>query len=138
MSAQDVVNKAIEAVNQHDANAFAALYDPEAVATDPQYSEPLYGREAIRRDIEDFFVAFPDLQATVSNTIVNGDTVAFEVELIGTHRGPIISPEGNIPATNQPVKLAGARFVRVNEKDMITECRRYYDMAGLVQQLGIM
>ncbi len=138
MSAQDTVKKAIDAVNRHDASAFAALYDAEAVALDPQYAEPLQGREAIRKDIEDFFLAFPDLQVKASNILASGDTIAFEVEMSGTHKGPIIIPGGIILATDQRMAMRGGRFIRLNEQNLITECRRYFDIAGLMQQLGLM
>ena len=139
MSAQDTLKKTVDAFNRHDADAFAALYTTDAVAPDPQYAEPLQGREAIRKDIVDFFEAFPDIHARViGEYLVNGDTAAVEVEMSGTHKGPLVSPAGPIPATNKPVRMPGARFIRVNPKGLITECRRYYDLAGVMQQLGLM
>lgn len=138
MSTLDVAKKALDAFNRHDAAAFAALYAVDAVAPDPQYAEPLQGKEAIREDVAAFLQAFPDAQARGDNFVVNGDTVAFEVEISGTHRGPLITPGGPIPATNQPVHLTGSRFVQVNGQDLITSCRRYYDMAGIMGQLGLL
>lgn len=35
MPAQDVLNKAVDAVNRHDADAYAALYDAASIAYDP-------------------------------------------------------------------------------------------------------
>lgn len=88
MPAQEMAKKALDAFNRHDAGAFAALYAADAVAPDPQYAEPLQGREAIRKDIEDFCQALPDVQARViGDFLVNGDTVAFEAEITGTHKG---------------------------------------------------
>lgn len=138
MQAQDTINKAIEAFNRHDADAYAALYATEAIAYDPQYPEPLKGREAIRKDIEDFFQAFPDIQAKVVNVVGRGDTIAFEVEMSGTHKGPLVSPTGNIPATNRRMEMRGSRFNRVDAQGQITECNRYYDLAGIMMQLGLM
>ena len=63
MPTVDIHRKQVDAVNRHDAETFAALYAPDATAIDPQYEQPLRGRDAIRKDIEDFFQAFPDLQA---------------------------------------------------------------------------
>lgn len=138
MPAQDIAKRALDAFNRHDADAFAALYAEDAVAPDPQYAEPLRGRDAIRKDIEAFFQAFPDVQAkVVSDFLVNGDTVAFEVEITGTHTGPLVTPDGAIPATNRTVRLTGGRFLRVNGQGLVTDCRRYYDMAGIMQQLGL-
>lgn len=138
MSTLDITKKALDAFNRHDAAAFAALYADDAVAPDPQYAEPLQGKEAIRQDIEAFFAAFPDAQARGENFLVDGDTVAFEVEISGTHKGPLITPNGPIPATNRQVHLTGGRFVRVNGQNLIVDCRRYYDMAGIMAQLGLL
>lgn len=138
MSAQDTLKKTVDAFNRHDANAFAALYAADAVAHDPQYPEPLRGREAIRKDMEDFFLTFPDIQARVVSVLASGDTVAGEMEVSGTHKGPIAGPTGTIPATNRRMEMRVGRFVRVDAQDLITECNRYFDMAGLMQQLGLL
>lgn len=137
-STQEIVTKAIDAFNKHDADAFAALYHTEATAYDPQYSEPLKGREAIRKDIADFFEAFPDVQANVGNTLVSGNTIAFEVEIRGIHKGPLVTPTGIVPATNRPLEMRGGRFIRIDGQGRITECNRYYDLTGIMQQLGLM
>jgi len=138
MSTLDTAKKAVEAFNRHDADAFAALYADDAVAPDPQYAEPWLGREASRKDVADFFAAFPDVQARADNFLVDGDTIAFEVEINGTHNGPLVTPDGPVPATNRRIQMTGGRFIRVNGQDLITDCRRYYDQAGLMRQLGLM
>jgi len=136
MSLEDIQKKQVDAINRHDANAFAAQYATGAIAYDPQYPEPLKGRDEIRKDIEDFFQAFPDLQARLVSVLAGGDTVASEVELSGTHKGSLAGPTGAIPPTNRRIQLRVAGFDRV-EGNVITETRRYYDMAGLMQQLGL-
>lgn len=136
MPTGDIQRKQVDAINRHDAEAFAALNAPDATAIDPQYEEPLRGRDALRKDVDDFFQAFPDLQARLATVIGSGDTVAYEVELSGTHKGPLASPTGAIPATGKRVQLRVAGFDRV-AGNLITEERRYYDLAGLMQQLGV-
>lgn len=137
MSAQDIINKLIDAFNRHDANAFAALHAAKAVAYDPQYTDPLQGKEAIGKDIEDFFVTFPDVQATLTSILANDDTVACEMEMNGTNKGPIVTPTGEIPATDRRMEMRVALFVRFDDQGLITQSRRYFDMAGLMQQLGL-
>jgi steroid delta-isomerase-like uncharacterized protein len=137
MSVQNTFKEMMDAFNQHNAKAFAALHTTEAVIYDPQYADPLQGREAIRKDVEDFFVTFPDVRATISGIVTNGDSLAYEIELRGTNEGPIITPDGTIPATNQRIVIRVGAFMRVNEQGLITDSRRYFDMAGLLQQLGL-
>jgi steroid delta-isomerase-like uncharacterized protein len=137
MSVQDILRQTIDAFNRHDAEAFAACYAGDAVARDPQYAEPLRGRDAIRKDVADFFAAFPDVHATLDTLLANGDTAASEGRITGTHRGSLVTPAGPVPATNRRVDVPVARVIRVDGQGKIAECRRYFDMAGLAQQLGL-
>ena len=138
MATKFSVKEQFEAFNRHDVDAFAAFYTPDALIHDPQYPEPLKGRDAIRRDIADFLAAFPDLNFTLKTVVESGDTVAFEGAGKGTHKGPMASPAGEIPATNRPMEFRFAAFLRVNGQGLIAEERRYFDMAGMMQQLGLM
>ena len=137
MTAQEVVHKNLDAFNHHDMNAFVSSYATNAVAYDPQYTENLSGREAICKDAEDFILAFPDIQAKVIRIIGTGDTVAIEMEMSGTHTGPLISPDGTIPATNRSLAMRIGRFIRIDSQGAITEDNRYYDTSGIAQQLGL-
>lgn len=133
----EIAKKEGEAINRHDADAYAEGYAKDATAFDPQYPEPLEGREAIRQDIVDFFTAFPDIKSKVLSIVASGNMLAFEVEMSGTHKGPLITPVGNIPASNKYMKTRGCRFMRIDSQGQITECNRYYDLAGIMHQLGL-
>lgn len=138
MTTQEVVRSSVETFNQHDMDAFASLYAVNVVAYDPMYPEGLSGREAIRKDAEDFILAFPDIQiAVISSISSSGDSAAFEMELWGTHTGPLVTPDGSIPATNRRMNLRIGRFIRVDSQGAITADNRYYDTAGIAQQLGL-
>src|SRR5512145_1156081 len=78
MSAENLVEKHVRAFNDHDAEAWAGAYAEKATLHDPQYPAPLAGRDAIRKDIDDFFVAFPDMQFRVLSVASSGDLVAVE------------------------------------------------------------
>lgn len=138
MTPEETLARAIEAFNRHDADEFANLHAPNVRAYDPQYPEPLQGRAAIREDIAAFFAAFPDIRAEVESVLSRGDTIAAEVTIRGTHEGPLITPGGEVPATHRRFEMPGARFERVDGSGLITQCNRYYDLAGLMMQLGLM
>ena len=138
MSAEDASLRTIEAFNRRDAAAFAAGYATGAVAYDPQYSEPLKGREAIREDIQAFFDAFPDGRVRLINSVTSGNTAASEVEFTGTQLGSMATPTGSIPPTNRRVTLRLARFIQVDTQGQIVKESRYYDLAGMMHQLGLM
>ncbi|HXH23178.1 MAG TPA: ester cyclase [Dehalococcoidia bacterium] len=137
MTVEDAVHKGLEALNRHDAAGYAATYAAGAVVHDPQYGEPLKGRDKVRADIQDFFRAFPDLKGSLRSLLVNEDTYAAEFEMTGTHLGPIPTPDGvEIPASNKPVRFGGVSIGRVDRNGEIAEERRYYDLASLLAQVS--
>ena len=139
MSGADTARRVLDAFNQHDSAAFAAYYAPDATVRDPQYPEPLRGREAIRKDMDEFFRGFPDMRANLRGPILeDGQTVSFEASFVGTQQGPVPGPLGEIPATGKRVEMNGAIFVRLDNDGRIAEERRYYDLAGMLGQLGVL
>jgi steroid delta-isomerase-like uncharacterized protein len=137
MGAHDTLRKAAEAFNRQDAATFASLYAADAVVHDPQYSEPLKGREAIQRDATEWWAAFPDTEVRFLDVLGNEASGAAEAQFSGTHKGSLAGPSGTISPTNKRIDMRLAIFVRVNSQGLITEERRYYDMAGFAQQLGL-
>jgi steroid delta-isomerase-like uncharacterized protein len=129
--------KAVEAINAHDAKAFAATYAADAVVHDPLYPQPLKGRDAIEQDMVELLRAFPDARLTWGPLLQDGETVAGEFTLRGTHLGPLAAPDGEIPATGNTIGNNGAVFSRFNAEGEVAEEHRYYDVAGLMTQVGL-
>jgi steroid delta-isomerase-like uncharacterized protein len=136
---QDTSRKYADTFSKHDLEAIAKFYASDAITYDPMYPEPLRGRDAIRKDIANFFRAFPDLRFEILSTIEKDErTGADEVRLTGTHTGPMETPTGQeIPPTNKRVELQGAGFVKLNDRGEIVEERRYYDVGTMLRQLGL-
>jgi steroid delta-isomerase-like uncharacterized protein len=137
---EETSRKAADAFNKHDLDALANLYAEDAVAYDPMYPEPLRGRAAIRKDAATFFKGFPDIRYEIISTIEkDARNGADEVRMTGTHTGPLETPTGEeLPPTNKRVELRGGAFTRLNERGEIVEERRYYDVATVLRQLGVM
>jgi steroid delta-isomerase-like uncharacterized protein len=137
MSAKDSYERAARAFNEKDTKAFAALYAADAVIHDPLYPQPLNGRDAIEQDLADVRRALPDARFTLRAVIQSGEAAAVEYNLSGTHQGPLATPDGEIPATGKSLSTDGAVFSRFNERGEVVEERRYYDVAGMLAQLGL-
>jgi hypothetical protein len=43
-----------------------------------------------------------------------------------------------LPPTGRRVEMRGGAFTRLNERGEIVEERRYYDVANVLRQLGVM
>lgn len=135
MSASDVIQRWVDAVNRRDPAEFAELYAPNAVVHDPQYPAPLEGRDSVHRDMVDFFRTFPDLQVTLRSSVISGNEFALEAGFTGTHGGTLVTPGGELPATGRRVDFRAAGFYRLDGRGRVLEERRYLDLAGIAEQL---
>lgn len=138
MAAEDTAKKWLELINKHDRSGWIALYTEDVVVRDPSLPEPLKGKDNMNKNWDKWFGPFPDLQFRMVNLLSKGDTVAMELVLTGTNKGPLAGPAGTIPPTNKRFELSGVGFWRVNNRGLIVEERRYLDTATMMRQLGLM
>jgi steroid delta-isomerase-like uncharacterized protein len=129
----------IAAWNAHSADRELALLADNIVWTDVGLPEPMKDKAAIRKYLQGWFAAFPDLKATVKNRVVSDDQLAGELEFTGTNTGPLQMAPGAppMPATGKKVTGKGTYFVRVHGGKAV-EIHTYPDTAGLMMQLGMM
>lgn len=138
MSITDALRQAVEAFNAHDPAGFAATYAAGTIVHDPFYPEATRGRAAVEKDTADFLRAFPDARMEiVGTTLAEGDTLAAQFVVLGTHHGPLATPDGDIPPTGRSLRLEGGLFTTVDARGEAVHERRYYDVAGLLAQLGL-
>ena len=137
MSAKETYNRAVDAFNRNHTATFAALYAADAVVHDPLYPQPLRGREAIEQDVVDIRRALPDAKFAFRALLEVEEMAAGQYILSGTHDGPFATSEGEIPASGKALNSEGAVFSRFNAQGEIVEERRYYDVAGMLSQLGL-
>ena len=97
--------------------------------------DPLPGTADDRDGLHDFVKqvrsAFPDLETTVDDTLVEGDEIAVRSTFRGTHQGDFMG----IPATGKKVEVANYDFVRF-EGDRAVEHWGTIDSAALMEQIG--
>ncbi len=136
MNTENIVKRYQEAVERRDLDALSALYAPDVLHIHP-FPEPLKGREAVRKENEDFLKAMPDAQFKITNLIVQGDKIAWEVVISGTNTGPFVTQMGTMPPTNRRVEGHNAGFWRLNAQGLIAEEHIYFDTAALFKQLGL-
>jgi steroid delta-isomerase-like uncharacterized protein len=127
-----VLRRWIEAYNERDLEAEAAVLAPDYVAHVPAAPGPLKGSEAWRQFTTPFTEAFPDIRLTVEDIFSEGETVAARVAFRGTHRGEF----QGIPPTGKKVAFSSMEFNRV-VGGKVEEHWVEIDLLGLVQQLGV-
>ena len=119
--------------NAHDANAAAAFFAADTELRDVGAPRPVVGPEQIATVYAGLFAALPDARVHVDRLVGEGDTVAVEWTLFGTHRGTMMG----IPATGKQVHFVGTSFLRYRGHMVIADTR-VWDLAGVLRQLGLL
>ena len=133
--ARSVVERGIKAFNAHDMEAIA-----RDVAPDAEYLAPgdmkLKGPQKIKEYNQNFVTAFPDARVEAKNVFTQGDHVIVEGLFTGTHKGPLKTPMGDVPATGNKVN---GDFVQIFDIDrgLVKKVHMVYDQVQLMTQLGM-
>ena len=100
---------------------------------------PTHGIEAHEREALTFFKTFPD-QHLVNNPyktmIAQGDWTCTIAEFTGTMTGPMTMADGTV--TNKSFKVDFCTVAHWNEKGEIVEENLFYDLMGMLKQIGVM
>lgn len=119
------------AFNQGDLAVVDALLSPESITHIPAWGMPA-SRTGLKLFVSSLRTAFPDLQCTVEDEILEAGRLAAHWTLRGTHKGLFL---GN-PPTGRPVEVLGIIFART-ANGRIVEDWILVDQMGILQQLGI-
>ncbi len=124
--------RGIERLNAHDVNGFMDL-----IADDLQDHTPVpgyEGKDGWRRFFEDYFNAFPDLRWETAGEVVEGNKTALWGWMSGTHNNDFMG----LPATGKSARWFESHSLTINDEGQISEHWGTADMAGMMQQLGLM
>lgn len=140
MSAEDnvrVIDGLVEAFNARNWDRVAKLHAESVTGWSPDRSEPRKGRAAIREEFVAYATAFPDSRLRKERAFSQGDWACGEFTFTGTHKGPLPGPGGvMVAATNRPLRLTYAVVFKL-EGGAITERHEYFDLSGMMAQLGL-
>lgn len=87
----------------------------------------------VKQFIAGLHAAFSDLAITIEDMVAEGDRLVGRWVMTGTNTGSF----NGMPATGRPVSLSGFDLLRV-EGDRFAEVWAVADIAGMLQQLGVM
>ena len=129
----------IGAWDRHDPDGFADMFADQFVLEDWTVPEPIRNdKDAVRQYFRAWMTAFPDITIKRIDRVIDGNTVAGEVEFTGTNSGTLAMGGMEMPATNKAVRGRGTYFARANDEGKIVEFRSHPDAAGMMMQLGMM
>ena len=69
----------------------------------------------------------------VTQRVISESSYAFETICSGTNTGSI----GPLPGTGSPFTFRGVSIGEISETGLVTSQRDYWDLAGLLGQLGV-
>jgi steroid delta-isomerase-like uncharacterized protein len=132
----DAAKAPMLAYNQKDWNAVRAGITQDFIYDEVATRRKVQGADQTITLFQEWAEAIPDSKATFDNAVVSGDTVVLELTWRGTHSGPLQTPKGSFAATGKKVELRACALIElVNGKAKLQ--RHYFDMATLLEQLGI-
>ena len=134
--ARDVMEQVTQAAMRGDAETLGSLYADDAVVETPDQGT-IRGPAPVVDWNGAFRMAFPDMSWEPRHEHEAGNTAIDEGFVVGTHTGPLESPDGqSIPATGRHVRLRMSDAVTV-EDGLVTSHRFYFDRLELLGQLGL-
>jgi steroid delta-isomerase-like uncharacterized protein len=132
-----VIEELFEAFNKGDLDRAESLFSKDLELVDLALGVVLTGPGGGRAWLQSFRSALPDARTELVSIIAQGDAVASEHVGRGTHRGPLQTPAGTIPATGRSIelKIAETYLVRLGK---VVRLNAYYDSTTLMRQLGLL
>jgi steroid delta-isomerase-like uncharacterized protein len=138
MTTQEQDNKAViqrfinELVNDKNYGLVYDIFTEEYTRHDPASPESESGPGPWVESMKGLHQAFPDAEVQIGELIAEGDLVAFEGTMTGTHQGDF----RGIEPTDSSVEIHGNAMHRVRD-GRIAETWATWDFLGLLTQVGV-
>jgi len=84
------------------------------------------GRKGYREFLNNWTTAMPDCKAEIVNVIGGEEWTVVEFIGRGTHTGPLVGPQGTMPATQKKLDLKCCELLRIKD-GQIAEAHLYFD-----------
>jgi steroid delta-isomerase-like uncharacterized protein len=121
-----------EVWNEHNPGATGQYYAVDFVDHDPAIPGQPAGAEGASQVFAGFIAAFPDIHFSIDFQVAEGEVVATRWSSTGTNSGSMMG----MPPTGKAVSVTGIDIFRI-AGGKIAERWGNFDMAGLMQQLGV-
>ncbi|HYH48734.1 MAG TPA: ester cyclase [Acidimicrobiia bacterium] len=127
---RQLIEARYEAVNAHDFERFQSFYADSVVWRDPGIARPAKGPRAVRRRLETWTAAVPNLKWQLDDLFGEGDKLCAQFSFTGTHRGALNDGRGNeLAPSNRAVRLPGVG-VYVVADGKIVDSRVWFDLGA--------
>ena len=126
-----------DALNEHDLNKWSQ-YIADSYRGEAPGAMSTQNKQQAREYNQIFLTAFPDLHFSITQTIVQNDRVAVQWEAAGTHKGQLRTPTGEmIQPTGRKATGSGCTIFEA-KNGKLTRGWLFWDMATLLNQIGVL
>ena len=132
---REIVDTHYQGFNTKDIDLLLSVFDPDVETIAPGMNSK--GVEAFRPFAEAFARAAPDGQIRGDRFFEDRDTIIVEGTFGGTNTGPLMTANGEIPATGRSFSFRFADIFEVRDGKCVSH-RIYWDNAEFMAQLGMM
>ena len=127
--------------NAQDLRTFRKYHAEDCIVRWPN-QPPTHGVDAHEQEAIAFFKMFPD-QHLINNPykimLAQGEWTCTVADFRGTMTGPMTMPGGTvIQPTNKSFHVDFCTVARWNEQGQIVEENLFYDLIGMLKQIGVM
>lgn len=134
-TAEQFVEEGIRAWNEGEFGGVDEFFAEDVVVHNYARHADYDSREAYKQWVREVREEFSDFNAETADVIVGDDKVVQQWVAKGTNDGPFIGYD--FGPTNEFAEWEGASVFRF-EDDVVVEAWWYYDLLGMLQQLGVM
>lgn len=134
MSASETATRLLEAFNRGDWEVFLASVTDDVVYVEAGTGRTVEGAKAYLALCQGWRMAIPDVRGTVGRSLEGDGIVAQEVTWVGTHDGPLPTPNGDIPATGRPISVEATLWVETRG-DAVATVHHHLDVMALMAQI---
>jgi steroid delta-isomerase-like uncharacterized protein len=131
-----VARRHVEAFNAGDWGAYSADLTNETVHEEVATNRRMTGIVEILDLQKGWKAAFPDAKGSITDALACGSTAVLEITYEGTHSGNLEMPGGAVPPTGRRASVKAVEVVET-ENGKIKAEREYFDLAGMMAQLGL-
>ena len=122
-----------QAWNSRNIENVLGFYSSQYVGEDVGQAFLLRGHDGVRAMLENYWQAFPDLEFTVTDTLIQGSRMTIVWMAEGTHEGTIL----NIPPTGHRVAVRGVSIIDI-EDGLVVRGQYIWDLAGMLRHMGLL
>lgn len=132
---KEIVRQLYAAFNSGEMDRAAALVTDDVEVTTIAFGTVDRGKSAYKNWLSNWKSAMPDCTLTLEHQCASGDQVYSEFHAVGTHRGTLRTPNGDLKPTGKKLELDVVEAWDVRD-GKLSRLRAYFDGLNMMRTFG--